>query len=136
MPSLSLACTRFSNLIMFESILLHNFIFCLFKHGLCLNFYFTRRYIRGLCYMSRGGHFNFFQVWISLVSVKEFIIAIIICKMRNSVGLLFFFLSDWKLWKTCYYLVYMRMHEWFECWYIRNGCIFKISFLLIYDVCM
>lgn len=95
MPSLSLACTRFSNLIMFESILLHNFIFCLFKHGLCLNFFFTRRYIRGLCYTSRGGHcFNFFQVWISLVSVKEFIIAIIICKMRNSVGLLFFYQTE------------------------------------------
>lgn len=39
------------------------------------------------------------------VSVKEFVIAIIICKMKNRDG--FFFLSDCVL---CYYLVYMRMH--------------------------
>lgn len=87
---MSQAYTKFPNLIMFESILLHIFIFCQFKHVCVWIFIFTRRCIRGCVTRLVGAIVLFFSgLNLIFVSVKEFVIAIIICKMKNRDGYFF-----------------------------------------------
>lgn len=126
---------RIQNLIMFESILLHIFIFCQFKHVCVWIFIFTRRCIRGLCYASRGGHcFIFSGLNLIFVSVKEFVIAIIICKMKNHHG--FFYQTECYviILYTCVCIINLNVDI------LWDGCIFKICWLnfhfLFYEVCM